>query len=167
MKKKRGNKLTRVFRSLYLRVFRLNDSPQRIALGLGLGVFLGIVPGTGPIAAIVLAGVLRISVLSAFLGSIAVNTWLSIVTFILSIKVGAFVMRLDWQDVYNHWMALINNFHWKSVFNAAVMKTFLPVFVGNVIVALVFGFFVYLLMYFILSHARRKGNHARSLRRAP
>lgn len=166
MKKKKGNRLSRFFRYIYLRLFRSNDSPQKLALGLALGVFLGIVPGTGPIAAIVLAGALRISVISAFLGSIAVNTWLSIVTFILSIKVGAFVMCMKWQDVYDHWTALIQNFHWKNLFHTAVIKTVLPVFVGNLIVAFIIGFLVYFVMFFILSHARIKRARRRS-RRAP
>lgn len=43
------------FRSIYLKLFQINDTPQRIALGVGLGVFTGIIPGAGPIAALFLA----------------------------------------------------------------------------------------------------------------
>ena len=33
----------------------INDSPHRIALGIGLGLFLGVLPGTGVIAALAVA----------------------------------------------------------------------------------------------------------------
>jgi uncharacterized protein (DUF2062 family) len=42
MRKKEGNRLQRFFKFLYLKLFRINDSPQRIALGFGAGAFMGI-----------------------------------------------------------------------------------------------------------------------------
>lgn len=51
MKKK--NRILRLLKLIYIKLFRINDTPQKIAQGFGLGVFLGILPGTGPIAAAV------------------------------------------------------------------------------------------------------------------
>jgi uncharacterized protein (DUF2062 family) len=107
------HKISHFFRLLYIKLFKINDSPQRIALGLGLGVFLGIIPGTGPLAALFLALLFRVNRASALLGSLLTNTWLSIVTFLLAIKVGSFIMRLNWQSVY-----------------ADISKAILPLIVG-------------------------------------
>ncbi|PIR13657.1 MAG: hypothetical protein COV50_05635, partial [Flavobacteriales bacterium CG11_big_fil_rev_8_21_14_0_20_35_7] len=63
----------------------MNDTPQRIALGLGLGSALGMLPGTGPLAALFLAVVFKVNRASAFLGSLATNIWLSLVTFLLAL----------------------------------------------------------------------------------
>jgi len=110
--KKKSNSIVSLFKLIYLKLFRIDDTPQRIALGLGIGVLLGILPGSGPIAALFLAWVLRVNQASALLGSLFTNTWLSIVTFILSIKVGSIITKLNWQDVQRDWMLFLKNFHW-------------------------------------------------------
>ena len=33
------NKVARFFKALYLKLFRINDTPQKIAIGFGVGVF--------------------------------------------------------------------------------------------------------------------------------
>ena len=75
-------------RTLYRKLFLLNDSPQRIAIGFGLGVFLGMLPGTGPIASLVMATVLRVNKAAALAGSLLTNTWLSLVCLSLAIQIG-------------------------------------------------------------------------------
>ncbi|MBU1727661.1 MAG: DUF2062 domain-containing protein, partial [Candidatus Omnitrophica bacterium] len=118
--KKIKNKILRFFRFLYLKLFRINDSPQKIALGLGLGVFLGILPGTGPIASLSLAFVFRINRASALLGSLLTNTWLSFVTFILAIKIGSFMLKLNWQETYSQYSEFLKSFHWADLFKLSV-----------------------------------------------
>lgn len=143
------------------KLFKINDSPQRIALGLGLGVFLGIMPGTGPIAALFLAGFLRLNRASALLGSLATNTWLSFVTFLLSLKVGSFIMGLNWQEVNNHWKVFLKNFHWLDLFKASILKAILPVIVGYIIVAFCLGLMVYLISIVILTQIKDAKNKSR------
>ena len=75
------NKIREYLRLILAKLFNINDTPHKIALGLGLGVFAGILPGTGPIAAIFLALAFRANRASALLGSLLTNTWLSLVTF--------------------------------------------------------------------------------------
>jgi uncharacterized protein (DUF2062 family) len=123
------------FRLLYIKLFKINDSPQRIALGLGLGVFAGIIPGTGPVAALFLAFIFRVNPASALLGSLLTNTWLSFVTFILAIKVGSAIMHLDWQVVRQGWILL-------------------PVILGYFIVSFSLGILVYLVTLIILKICR-------------
>jgi hypothetical protein len=118
----------------YLKLFRINDSPERVALGLGVGVAVGLFPGTGPLAALFLAFVFRLNRAAALLGSLASNTWLSIVAFLLSIKVGALIMGLNWQEVRQQ----------------PILKVILPVLLGYFVVAFCLGLVVYLITLAIL-----------------
>ena len=54
-KKSLLNKIKRLAKLVYLKLFRINDSPLKIALGFGLGVFIGVMPGVGPVIALLLA----------------------------------------------------------------------------------------------------------------
>ena len=149
--KKKSSSIVSLFKLIYLKLFRIDDTPQRIALGLGIGVLLGILPGSGPIAALFLAWVLRVNQASALLGSLFTNTWLSIVTFILSIKVGSIITKLNWQDVQRDWMLFLKNFHWLNLCKLSVLKIILPVMIGYFIVAFCIGLMVYLITIIILT----------------
>ena len=158
MRKKEGNKLQRFFKFVYLKLFRINDSPQKIALGFGLGVFLGILPGTGPIASLFLAILLRLNRASALLGCILTNTWISIVSFVLSIKVGSWIMGLNWIDVQNDWMQFLKDFHWSNFFQLSVIKISLPVILGFIIVSLCWGILGYIISLGVAIRIRKAKN---------
>lgn len=138
-----------------IELFKANDTPQRIALGLGLGVFLGILPGTGPIAALFLAFILPINRAAILLGSLLTNTWLSIVTFLLSIKLGSAIMKVNWQDVQGNWRLFLNNFSWVGLFKLSILKLILPVIVGYFIVALGLGLLSYGIALIILRSVKK------------
>ena len=46
---------TRVIHFIFDKLFKINDSAKKVALGVALGVFTGFFPGTGPAAALFLA----------------------------------------------------------------------------------------------------------------
>jgi len=142
--------IIKFFRLLYQKLFNINDTPQRIALGAGLGVFTGIIPGTGPVAALFLAFFFRVNRVSALLGSLMTNTWLSLVTFFLSIKIGSAIYGMDWQDVYNNWILFFKDFRWMRLFKLSIFKIILPVMLGYFIVAFCLGFLVYLTTLIVL-----------------
>ena len=133
------------FYNLYQKIVVINDTPQRIALGAGLGVFTGILPGTGPIAALFLAMLFRVNRAAALLGSLLTNTWLSLVTFFLSIKIGSAIFRTDWRDAYYNWVLFFKDFHWVRLFELSIFKIILPVMLGYFIVAFCLGLLVYLI----------------------
>jgi len=139
---------------LIRQLFKINATPQSISLGLGLGVFLGIFPGTGPLAALFLAFILRVNRAAILLGSLLTNTWLSIVTFIFSIKIGSWLMRLDWQEVRQDWLLFLKDFHWLALFKLSILKIILPVIVGYIVVAFCLGLFVYLITLGLLTKIR-------------
>ena len=150
------NKIYRFLKLLYIKLFRINDTPQKIALGFGLGVFTGILPGTGPLAALCLAFIFRVNRAAAFLASLATNTWLSIIIFLLSIKTGSAIMNLNWQDVYQTTTALFKDFHWQNFFKISVVKILLPVILGYLIISLCVGFVSYIVILIIIKRAKTK-----------
>jgi len=162
MRKKRAlaENIGRFFKSLYLKVFRINDTPQKISLGLAVGVALGILPGTGPIAALTLAFIFRLNRASALLGSLLTNTWISFVTFIFAVKIGAVIFKVKWQDLYQAWVSGLKNFHLTELFKLSVSKSILPVLTGYLVIALLLGIVVYLITFFLLSLQRKikRGN---------
>ena len=156
-----GEKLGRWWRFFYLKLFRINDSPQRIAIGFGLGVFLGVLPGTGPIAAFFVSVLLRVNRVSAVLGSLLTNTWISLVAFMAAIRVGAFVVRADWQNVRAAYLQVIKDFHWAGLFKVSVLKVLAPIVVGYFVVALCFAVLAYLLVLILVIKAQAKMRAAR------
>jgi uncharacterized protein (DUF2062 family) len=151
-KTKGWQKIKRFFKLLYLKVFHANDTPQRVALGFGIGVFSGIMPGTGPLAALFIATVLRANKASALAASLLTNTWISIAVFIISVKIGAGLMGLNWQTVHSSWKTAMINFHLLSLFKLSILKLFLPVILGYAILAFICSLLAYFTLLLWLSH---------------
>ncbi len=156
MKREKSNNILRLLRLIYIKLFRIHDTPQKIALGVGIGVFLGILPGTGPIAAVFMAFVLRVNRAAALLGSLLTNTWLSIVTFFLSIKVGSSIMGVDWQDVHRNWGQFLKDFKVVTLFKLATLKIILPVIIGYFVVSFCLGLIAYLITLTIITGIRHE-----------
>ncbi len=148
-------KAARFFKYIYIKLFRINDNPQRIALGFGIGVFTGVLPGAGPIAALGLAFLLRVNRASALLGSILTNTWLSIPVFIFSLKAGAIITGVNRQALQGEWSLLIKDFHWRNLLDAGVYKVLNPILAGYAVVSLIIGVAAYTVIFVILKYLRR------------
>ena len=146
MKKlKSRNNILRFFRLIYLKIFGINDSPRKIAQGMALGVFAGIIPGMGPIAALFLAFIFHTNRASALLGSIVSNTLISLATFFLSIKLGSVIIGLDWSAAYREWLNLIRNFSLAQLLSTSILKIILALLIGYAVIAIVLGLLTYLL----------------------
>jgi uncharacterized protein (DUF2062 family) len=139
-------------------LLHLNDTPQRVALGLGIGVFSGIMPGMGILVAIFLAVIVKANRASAIIGSLLTNTWFSILTFILAAKIGSFALNIDWQEVHNQSKAVIKHFHWQDLFKLSFIKILFPVIVGYLILGLVCGLISYLVALVLIKSCQKKVN---------
>ena len=148
------NKISAFLNNLYQKLFKINDTPQRIALGLGLGSALGMLPGTGPLAALFLAVVFKVNRASALLGSLATNTWLSLVTFLLALRVGSAIFGVNWETLKNGVKILFSDFHWSYLFKASFFEIIMPLLVGYFLIALVFGLLVYLVSWLVIKKIR-------------
>lgn len=133
------------WQAAYFKLFGINDTPQKIALGLGLGVFLGTLPGTGPIAALIVASIFKLNRASALLGTLLTNTWLSVVSFVLSVKLGSAILGVRWQEVYNSWLIFFKDFHLWNLFKISLLKIVFPVLLGYLMVSLFVGVIAYLI----------------------
>lgn len=132
-----------LFRRLSRVLFINNDTPQRIAAGIGVGVFTGMMPGIGPGIALLLAALLRINKAGAVAGSVITNTWISFLALLPAVKTGAAVFGADWRDLRQAWTGLINAFNWDR-FLASFCAIFIPVAAGYLIIAVVCGIAAYL-----------------------
>lgn len=136
--------MKKIFRLIYEKLFKINDTPQKIALGFGIGLFAGIFPGTGPVAAIFLALLLRTNRASTLIGVLATNTWLSFLVFPLSLQIGSVILKTDWRAVYNESLLFLQNFRWLNLFQLSFLKIILPMIIGYTIIGLVLGLAGYL-----------------------
>lgn len=112
-------------------LFKINDTPQKIALGVGLGVFTGLLPGTGPIAALFLAFIFKANRAAALLGSLLTNTWLSLVFFALAIQAGNVILSFSGQKA-----------QWP--------KVLLPAIIGYLIIGLILSILSYIITLLII-----------------
>lgn len=135
---------------LFLELFKINDSAQKIALGAGLGVFSGLMPGTGPVFALFLAFIFKANRAAALLTSLFTNTWLSLVTFVLAIKTGSVILNMDWRQVQQKAHMLIKDFSWAGFFKLSFLDVFLPVVTGYLAIGLALGVFGYLITLLII-----------------
>ncbi len=157
--RKKSNNILRFLKLIYLKLFRIHDTPQKIALGVGVGVFLGILPGTGPVAAIFMALILRVNRAAALLGSLATNTWLSIVTFFLSIKIGSSIIGVHWQDVHRNWLEFLKDFRFINLFKLTTLEIVLPVIVGYFVVSFCLGIIAYLITLIIITRIKHENKN--------
>ena len=153
------NSFLRFCKSVFLKLFRINDTPQKIALGFGLGVFLGILPGTGPLAALGLAFLFRVNRASALLGSLLTNTWLSLVTFLLSIKIGSAILKADWQEGRSQWAAFCGAFHWPDLWKISSLKVIYPAALGYLVIASCLGLSAYLISLAVIAGLRHENKN--------
>ncbi|MEI8350584.1 MAG: DUF2062 domain-containing protein [Candidatus Omnitrophota bacterium] len=143
---KKKNKFIRFFRLAYLKVFRTNDSPHKVSFGVAIGVFSGILPGTGPIAALFMASFLKANRASALLGSLLTNTWISLTIPVISIKIGALVTGLKWHELYNSWAHI----RMTDIFKLPILQVLLPVMLGYLVVAFAVALVTYVVTLIML-----------------
>ncbi|MFH0762576.1 MAG: DUF2062 domain-containing protein [Candidatus Omnitrophota bacterium] len=158
MRRKRAlaDKVKRFFKLIYLKIFRINDTPQKIALGAGLGIFSGILPGTGPIAALFLAFLFRANRAAALMGSLVTNTWLSFFIFLPAIKAGSFILGVRWEQVHQECLGVFADFSWRQLLELSFLKIILPIAAGYLIIGFIFGAAVYLITFAFIRISKKR-----------
>ena len=139
-------KVKRFLKYLYHQIVQINDTPQKIALGYGLGVFLGVFPGTGPLAAVFIAAILKVNRASAFLGSLLTNSWITWIIVVPAVKLGSLIFGRDWQ----------------LLLESRGLAIILPLITGYILVALALGFLAYLVSLIIIKLRRANFNRKKS-----
>lgn len=149
-------KAGRFFNLIYVKLVRIDDTPQKIAAGFGLGVFTGVMPFAGPIAALFLAVLFKVNRLGALLGSILTNTWISILAFLLSVRVGSFLFHLNGNVVRERWASLFKDFHIADFFTASAIEIVLPVVTGYLVTAIISAMAAYIAVSIVMKFRNKK-----------
>ena len=134
----------------------INDSTQRIALGAGLGLFLGVFPGTGPIAALVTAFIFRVNKAASLAGALAVNTWINVVSFPLAIAIGALATNTDPADISREWSLATDPFIWQRFLSFLFHQAILSLLAGYTLIGLMLGGAGYAATFAVITQIRRK-----------
>jgi uncharacterized protein (DUF2062 family) len=149
-------KILRGLKTLYLKIFRINDTPHKIAAGFALGVFLGILPATGIVAAIFLSILFKVNRASAIIGSVITNTWVTIPFFFMSVQIGAKLSHTTPESIKTSWDLLCRDFHWSALLESAAQKIFIPVILGYLLLSLLAGMIAYVIALFFSWYVQHK-----------
>jgi uncharacterized protein len=160
-----SRRVRRALRYYYLRLVRIDDSPEKIARGVALGVFLGVFPtfGLGLILAVVLASRMHANKAAALLGSVIMNPFTAPLFWALSAAVGAAAFGVDREAILE--VARDFESNWAHLFGWLG----LAYVVGNVIVSVActaVAFFLTRRVAEVVHDRRRERRHRRTLRRA-
>ncbi len=152
-------KIKEFLKHAYEKIVLINDTPHRIAGGVALGVFLGILPGAGPLASLVLAYIFQVNRAAALAGSLLTNSWFSVVTFVLAVKIGAWLTGSSWKQIYNDCKNLFDNLHWDRIFDGSTWPILKPLLFGYAAIGIIAGAVVYVCSRAILSQYRLRKKH--------
>ena len=150
------DRIYRFLKFIYIKLFRINDSPQRISLGFALGVFVGVMPVISLREAFFLALFFRMNWASALLGCLLTDNWTTVLTFLLAIKIGSYIMRVDWYSVYAASQQLLKHFHWLDLLKLSGLKIFAPAIIGYIVISLFFAFLSYLFALILVTKIKFK-----------
>jgi uncharacterized protein len=148
------NDIWQKIKTFFLHFFTLKDTPHKIAAGFALGIFMGIVPGEGVTASLILATIFRVNRASATSGALATNMWGSVAVFPLVSIVGGFLFgmtpaHLSQQFSQTYHLGL-RYFLSKVIF----FDLALPLIVGFIVVAGAISLAAYFILYFLLKYKK-------------
>lgn len=148
MKRPRKNGPRRWIRYQYLKLIRLNDSAEKVAGGLALGVVLGILPtfGLGIIIAIFLSAALKLNRASAVIGTLVMNPWTAPFLWASSYLAGSLLLGYNLHETVREIKNL--NSHpglWRSLMTGRLI---VPYIIGNLMIMAAAASFFYVLGLF-------------------
>lgn len=136
----------------YLKIIRIDDTPEKIALGMALGIASGILPtfGLGIIFAIFLALVFKANKVSAVIGTMIMNPWTSVFFWTLSYILGELIIHQRIAPNIDSAIMQIKYIEGLSIFemlkefiSLAGKEILLPYLVGNIILTVVLSLSFY------------------------
>lgn len=142
-------------KNFFKQFFLINDTPHNIAAGAALGVFLGIAPGAGVAASVVLASLLRVNRLSAVAGALATNTWTLIFALPLAAAVGGCLVggsKTGLIEQFNQ----VQHLGIQFLFSKEIVFTVvLPLTLGFVVVSGALALLCYILIFSLIKMHRK------------
>jgi uncharacterized protein (DUF2062 family) len=96
----------------------------------------------------------RVNRASALVGCLITNTWISFVTFVLAVKVGALMFGLNWREVNESCSGIFHHFSLARL--AELDEVVFAVAAGYLLVSLIIGVAVYLVSLALITIFRKK-----------
>ncbi len=131
----RTKRLTKLY---YLKILRINDPPEKIALGAGIGAFIGFMPtvGTAMLFSVLFAHLFKANKAAAILGTFVMNPISSPIVWSASAALGSLIF---WNDMAS-FMHIGTDF---GQLKETIGKDLLAFFTGNFILSAIGGVVVY------------------------
>lgn len=136
-------------RTFHLR--RMRASPEWVARSFAIGILIGLLPGTGLVAALAVAVVCRLHKPAIALGALVNNPWTTPFLYIASYHVGKRLTGVEAQIVWHGWSSWRHPAWWTEV-----LRMVWPTLVGTLIVGIVLGLTGYGVVYGLLRWRRRR-----------
>ncbi len=151
----------------FKRLIRNNESPQRLALSLALGVFVGITPlwGFHALIAISLAFIFRLNKVATLLGTLINNHFTAVPFTLASLYVGNLILGRSMETFEfpeNH--SLFDIDFWKEFIIPRAGEFALPLGLGSLVVGAVSGAIIYFVFFRIIIKFRKKRELTRQKR---
>lgn len=144
------NKIKKYLKQFFL----INDTPHKVAAGAALGIFLGIIPGEGFLATLLLSSLFGLNRLAALAGVGAVNMWTTFLVFPPAAWTGALIFGVKYEDLKACFSNTVD-LGFRYFFSKAVFFDLtLPLICGFLIVAGVIAVAFYFGLFWLL--CRRK-----------
>ncbi len=147
----------------YIKLVRINDSPEKIAGGIALGVVLGILPtfGLGIVIAIFTAGLFRVNRVSAVIGTFIMNPWTATFFWAMSYVVGSLAIGQNLSETMNLVKAIRTHSDlWENIL---AQRLLLPYIIGNIMVTAGGAAVSYLsCLYIVRAYRRAKKRRTRN-----
>ncbi len=137
------------FERIPRRLKRIPDSPHEIAKAFAVGVFIGILPGTGLLVALLAAQVFHLSKGAAVLGSLTTNPWTVAPFYVISYRLGKWILQLE-APIEWHVLREFN-----TGWTHELGKVFPALATGGVVVGLVAAFLSYGLVLYVVTRYRK------------
>ena len=140
-------------KNIFLKFFLIGDTPQKVAGGAALGIFLGIIPGEGVTASIILSSIFRLNRLSAITGALATNMWTTVFVLPPATFVGAFLFNKNSQELIRDFDQNYHLIGYKFLLSKAVFFDLaLPLMVGFLITAGAIALLAYFILLYLLKN---------------
>jgi uncharacterized protein (DUF2062 family) len=156
MKAKKGRRdVKRWLRYQYFKLTRLNDSPEKVAGGLALGVVLGIMPtfGLGVVLAVLIAGPFKVNRASAIIGTLVMNPWTTPFFWALSYLAGSIVLGNNISETISVIKSIDTHTGlWKNIM---AHRLLLPYVIGNIIVTAMAAASFYVAALYVVKESRK------------
>ena len=134
---------------LWKRWRRWRADPERIARGVAIGLFIGMMPGTGLVAALAVAVVCRLHKPSVAAGALLNNPWTSPFFYYVSYRLGQRLTGIEAHVTWEGWHGWQHAAWWREL-----LPAIWPTLIGLVVIGAIAAAVAYVLVYAALRRRR-------------